>query len=230
MKRFLSIILALVMLVSLSAVSAFAAVTDAVVEAAEGSDLKLWDDIGYITGVTPKTSKEDFLAQLVPSNCELSLDCSSTYVGTGAVINLVSDDSTVIKSYTIVLYGDVNSDGELDCYDVYDYSAVNTIKTNYEAILNKYEGYSESDLPQSVLIAADCNHDGSINSLDSDLTRSYYKGKATIDQTAEPIIDSAIGAYRDELKAVPDHCVSLDGKPGMQPPDLQGRGPDQRKD
>ena len=57
MKRFLSIIIALIMLVSLSAVSAFAAVTDASVESADGSTLQIWDDIGYITGVTPKTSQ-----------------------------------------------------------------------------------------------------------------------------------------------------------------------------
>ncbi len=143
MKRFLSIILSLIMLVSLSAVSAFAAVTDASVEVADSSDLQIWDDIGYITGVTPKTSKGDFLAQLVPSNCELSLDCSSTYVGTGAVINLVSDDSTVIKSYTIVLYGDVNSDGELIWKTTFSY------KDGFKSDLSEFD--KDDNLKEKVI-------------------------------------------------------------------------------
>ena len=192
MKRFLVIILALIMLVSLSAVSAFAAVTDASVESADGSDLQIWDDIGYITGVTPKTSQEDFLAQLVSSNCELTLNCSSTYVGTGAVVNLVSDDSTVIKSYTVVLYGDLDCNGKIDNNDIYDNTVINVIVTNYEFILTKKEGYLKSNLPVEVWAAVDTNHDSVVNKFDKELTYSFYRGNGEIDQTAKPGFDAEL--------------------------------------
>ncbi|MGN1480103.1 MAG: dockerin type I repeat-containing protein, partial [Acutalibacteraceae bacterium] len=213
MKKILSVIMALVMLVSLSAVSAFAAVTDAVVEAADGSELKLWDDIGYITGVTPETVQENFLAQLVPSNCELSLDCSSTYVGTGAVVNLVSDDSTVIKSYTIVLYGDLDCNGRIDPDDVYDLSVIDVIKNNYEVIINQKEGYLRSDLSDAVWAAADCNHDGMIDQYDRDLASDCSVEKAAIDQTVKPEFNAVVFVYRDELKAAIETFESIDFSP-----------------
>ena len=209
MKKVLSAILALIMLVSLSAVSAFAVVTDASVEAADSSDLQIWDDIGYITGVTPKTSQEDFLAQLVPSNCELTLDCSSTYVGTGTVVNLVSDDSTVIKSYTIVLYGDLDCNGEVDSYDKISFLG-NNKNTNYEYILDKVDGYLKSDLPAEVWAAADSNHDGIINKLDRQTLDSYTDGKAEIDQTAKPGFDAEVHIYRNDLEAMLKKFEAID--------------------
>ncbi|MGN1169238.1 MAG: dockerin type I domain-containing protein, partial [Acutalibacteraceae bacterium] len=197
-KIVISLILALTMLVSLPAVSAFA--VDSSLKAADGSKLRIWDDFGYITGATPETAPEEFLTQLTSSNYDISIDCSSKYVGTGTVINLAAEDSSIIKSYTVVLYGDVNCDGKVDFYDV---ASSIDVKTSYSAMLNKYEGHSESDLTKEVLIAADCNHDGLINKIDRDIVDDYYYDE-DIDQTAKPIINPVITIYRDDLKAAID--------------------------
>ena len=83
---------------------------------------------------------------------------------TGSVINLMGRqgfyDTYVLKTYTLVIFGDVNCDGE---YDGRDSVMLNCI---VNGMLTKEQ------VGDAVWKAADCNHDGEINEADIELLNS----------------------------------------------------------
>lgn len=88
-------------------------------------------------------------------------------LGTGSLINLVVDD-TVVKTYTVVIFGDVNGDAVIDTNDA---GAV-------EAVSNGVQDF-ESD---AIFFAADINGDGVVDPMDSSLEDAVANGVSDIDQ------------------------------------------------
>ena len=126
----------------------------------------------YITGVEPGTKAADFLNAITrQGNATVKLlnknGAEQTgVVGTGNILQ-VFDGSTLIKSYEIVIYGDVSGDGKINTLDA--------IK------LNRYT-IGLVSLSGSYLEAADASRDKRVNTLDSIIINRYSIGLVTINQ------------------------------------------------
>ncbi len=121
---------------------------------------------GFDAGMT--TSAE--VRQKVAASGAGSLKITGTElgVGTGTAIDVVVDDS-VVKSYTIVVFGDVNGDAAIDSNDALDTLAVSaTLKT-----------FSSS----AVTFAADVSGDGTVDGTDALQILAVAGTLASIDQT-----------------------------------------------
>ncbi len=77
-----------------------------------------------VTGIAEKTSVSAFLGNFSVNNGSLSLVAAdkkaktSGNVGTGDVLYLRDGSGKVVKSYSVVIYGDVNGDGEISIVDL----------------------------------------------------------------------------------------------------------------
>ncbi|MBQ3519327.1 MAG: dockerin type I repeat-containing protein [Clostridia bacterium] len=89
-------------------------------------------------------------------SCELYVE-DSDYIGTGSTVK-VYNDSDLIATFTVVLFGDINGDGEVTSDDA----------DLVDAYLN---GDYVIDADSVFFMVADVNHDGTIDSDDSDAIR-----------------------------------------------------------
>ncbi|MBQ5825691.1 MAG: leucine-rich repeat protein, partial [Clostridia bacterium] len=135
--------------------------------------------------------------------------CSSDILCTGAVVEL-TDGETLINSYTVVVFGDVDGNG---WYDANDAFIVNMIVSGL---------LPQENLPDYMRTAADCNHDGEINELDFDLLINASVLLDDVDQSAtqpELTLNSAYVQYcslidqtaGEEVQPAPDTEVSDGG-------------------
>ena len=99
-----------------------------------------------------------------------SLENKSTFVGTGTSVLVKSEDS-VVDSYTVILFGDVNGDG---WYDGMDAMLVSCLANGM---------LSKDDVGEAVYMAADCNHDGVIDDADVELLEQAGVFLASVDQS-----------------------------------------------
>lgn len=88
-------------------------------------------------------------------------------LGTGAKINVLSDD-TVVKSYTIIIFGDVNGDAVIDTNDSSD-------------VLSAASGLKDYD-DDCIIMAADLNGDGSVDTMDSGIVFTVASAIIDLDQ------------------------------------------------
>ena len=98
----------------------------------------------------------------------ISVEYTEYGLGTGAKINVVVDDA-VVKTYSVVIFGDVNGDALIDGNDVSDIIAV---------------GGSLKEFTETCLVmAADVNGDDSIDGFDSGKTLGVAGSIDELDQT-----------------------------------------------
>ena len=88
-------------------------------------------------------------------------------LGTGAKINVLSDN-TVVKSYTIIIFGDVNGDAVIDTNDSSD-------------VLSAASGLKDYE-DDCIIMAADLNGDGSVDTMDSGIIFSVASAIIDLDQ------------------------------------------------
>ena len=88
-------------------------------------------------------------------------------LGTGSLINVVVDDA-IVKSYTVVIFGDVNGDAIIDTNDLSSVVAVANGLTDYES--------------EPVIIAADLNGDGIVDPMDLSIEKAAANAMIDIDQ------------------------------------------------
>ena len=127
----------------------------------------------YITGIQPGTKASTVLKNLTASGATLKLvgtdgKKKSGAVVTSDVVQLYDGSGKKISSYTIVIYGDVNGDGEINVLDM--------IKVNRHVLgLTKLSG--------AYLEAGDANRAGDgVNVLDMIYINRHSLGLATIRQ------------------------------------------------
>ncbi len=121
----------------------------------EGSGITVEE--GYVYGVPPKTTAEEFYAMF--ENETLSISSDQRYIGSGCIVSVV-ENGVNMGFATIIVGGDVNGDG---IYSSGDYLV-------YKSILN---GTREID---TILhITADLNNDGIITTIDYKLLQKAIK-------------------------------------------------------
>ncbi len=70
----------------------------------------------YVYGITAGDSVEDYI-NVNNGSYELVANSSGVKNGTGATVNVKNASGTVVDTYTIIIFGDVNGDGEVTAAD-----------------------------------------------------------------------------------------------------------------
>lgn len=124
-----------------------------------------------IRGINPGTTTANFLKTFTVKNCEakvLNYDgtVNNGVVGTGNRLVIVQGKET-IASYDLIVYGDVNGDGNINIIDL--------------GMIDRYilKAYTISGIN---LEAADCNHDGNVNIIDLGMIDRHILKAYTISQ------------------------------------------------
>lgn len=111
----------------------------------------------FVYGLKPCLSQRDFEEKYVEIQGDAHIEYSASVV-TGTTINLIYNSTgKVAESYSIVIFGDVNSDGKCDGQDAVIASCINA------------NMLKQASLSPAALAAADCNHDGVIDGSDVDI-------------------------------------------------------------
>lgn len=111
----------------------------------------------FIYGLKPSLSQRDFEENYVEIQGDAHIEYSASVV-TGATVTLVCNSTgKVVATYSIVIFGDINSDGKCDGRDAVIASCINA---------NMLE---LTGLSPAAVAAADCNHDGVIDDSDVDI-------------------------------------------------------------
>jgi len=97
--------------------------------------------------------------------------------GTGTVVNVVSTEknaspNSVIASYTVVIYGDVNGDGNIDSIDAGNIVDFQNYMINWDPVTDA-----------ALYKAGDLNGDGNVDSIDAGLAVDAQNYMVTIDQS-----------------------------------------------
>ena len=129
-------------------------------------------------------------------DCTLSTIASKNGFGTGTSINVISDDE-IVKTYSLVLFGDVNGDG---WYDGRDAVTVSMIANGM---------LTREQVGEAVWMAADCNHDGKIDQADVDLLNQAGLLLSSVDQTkpTEELLETS-SEYNEYLNLI-DQSVEV---------------------
>ncbi|NLC44083.1 MAG: SpoIID/LytB domain-containing protein, partial [Clostridiales bacterium] len=125
-----------------------------------------------ITGLSTNLSVETFLSNLTVNNGTVSLTSAgkpktSGIVATGDILQLKNSTDAVFKEYPLVIYGDVNGDGDISLFD-----------------LLRVQRYllGTTSLEGAYLSAADVSKDGVITLLDLLRVQRHLLGTQTITQ------------------------------------------------
>ncbi len=139
----------------------------------------------FIYGIEPHTDSLD--SYLAAENGSLKFSPTSKGNGTGTKIELYDEDGNLIKTYTLVIFGDVNGDG---WYDATDATLVNCIIGGM---------FTKEQLGEAAWLAADCNHDGTIDETDADLLQQAGILLQSIDQNAQQSELETSSAYAEYI-------------------------------
>lgn len=126
----------------------------------------------FVYGFNANSDVSDFVANYtIENDVEFSvLPVYKNKIGTGTVIKLEYPEHHSL-AYNVVIFGDVNGDG---LYDATDSIIVSCLANGI---------LSSDSVDKTVLMAADCNHDGVINQLDVDLLNEAGVLLAEVDQS-----------------------------------------------
>ena len=103
----------------------------------------------YIYGITPGDNIEDYL-KVNNGSFELVANSAGKTNGTGAIVKVKNSSGTVVDTYTVIVFGDVTGDAEIDSSD-------------YLGIIRATQGVS---LAESASFAANINGDNAVDSSD----------------------------------------------------------------
>jgi uncharacterized repeat protein (TIGR02543 family) len=144
-----------------------------------GSTTVIDETARLIYGLEPGITQQDFENRFVTisGNARFVYTSGSGGFGTGTTIELIDNNSEdVLFSYTVVIYGDVNGDGNVDSLDA--------------GLMIDVENYllDWNDPAFAVFrLAGDLNGDGNVDSSDAGLMIDFENYKINIDQVAGTI-------------------------------------------
>lgn len=153
---------------------------------------------------------------LLDKDCRLEIDKNSEFIGTGDEIKLIRDDE-IIDRYATVLFGDVNGDGKSDGMDSIIIDCIS------KGML------SDEQISEATNMAADCNCDGIISSIDIYLTECSGLHFYTISQNGVPVTDINIPfsentTYEEGTEFISDIYVYASSSSSIAKERLRSRG------
>ena len=181
------------------------------VNAVNGAHLD--NSTGFIYGLTPNL---DSVADYLELDDEsVSITYSADVIGTGTVIE-VKQNETTIKTYQAVIFGDVNGDG---IYDGQDAFIVNCIATG---------ALTREQVGEAKYLAADCNHDGLVDSSDVMILQKAGVLLAQVNQSESDTDIEEKQAYQDYIELIDQNPAAEDQpveepEPVVQPASLIDR-------
>lgn len=132
----------------------------------EGTSLMIDENKGYIFGLAEGDT--DLSGYFVMEGCSLKNNPTDGGFGTGSTVDIIAGGETV-KSYTVIIYGDVTGDGIADAFDVALSAAVSNFETELDPSGPQFE-------------AADLNEDGVLDNFDTVQLISASNYEIIIDQ------------------------------------------------
>ena len=126
---------------------------------------------GLIADCTAAVFEQNYVT-VSGGSFEYEYPTSKQVMGTGTKVKVYDVDNQLIDTYTIVIFGDVDGDGWYNGMDAFIVSLVTA------GLL------SEDDLVEAAKLAADCDHDGTIDNDDFDLLERAGLLLAEVDQTS----------------------------------------------
>lgn len=146
------------------------------------------DEKLFIYGIEPHTdSLENYIAA---ENGSIKIISTAKGQGTGTKIELYDDEGTLVKTYTLVIFGDLNGDG---WYDATDATLVNCIIGGM---------FTKEQLGEAAYFAADCNHDGVIGESDAELLQQAGVLLQQINQSTEQSELETNSAYSEYISLI----------------------------
>ena len=112
-------------------------------------------DNKYIYGITPGDNIEDYI-KVNNGSFELVANSSGYTNGTGATVNVKNASGTVVDTYTVIIFGDVNGDNACDSAD---------------AVAVKQTSVYTNELFNAEFFAGDVTGDAAIDSADAVLVK-----------------------------------------------------------
>jgi hypothetical protein len=128
-----------------------------------------------IYGLHPGMSQEQFEADYIhlSGNIHVEYNYVSGTFGTGTQVNIVDGAAkSVLNSYTVVIFGDVNGDGNIDSIDAGKIVDIQNYMASWNPVTDA-----------AFYKAADVNGDGNIDSIDAGLLVDSQNYMTQIDQT-----------------------------------------------
>ncbi len=145
----------------------------------KGSDyyinrLNVRNDSGYINGINPGTTANTIMQKLSGVKGLSIVDANGKgipangNIGTNTTITITDEDGTTKYSYKVVIYGDVNGDGNITAGDYVNIKNYILKKNNLNAVALK---------------GADANKSGTITAADYVIIKNHILKKANISQS-----------------------------------------------
>ena len=139
-----------------------------VLTAKSGTSTVIDTDKGFIYGLRFDMTPDDLDDYLAVQGGSYRV-ISGAYLGTGSVVEVLDTQGSVVATYSVVIFGDVDGDGVATSDDI-------------RAIKGHMNGADVLPPDSSYLLAADVDGDGSVDLMDSLAIKSILNGSATIDQ------------------------------------------------
>ena len=136
--------------------------------------LNVRNNSGYINGINPGTTASTILSKLTDAKAVSIINTNgkglsgNNQVGTNTTITITDADGTTKYSFKVVIYGDVNGDGNITAGDYV------SIKNH---ILNK------NNLNDTAIKGADVNKSGTVTAGDYVIIKNYILKKTNISQS-----------------------------------------------
>ena len=135
----------------------------------------------YIYGLKLSMSRDELMNEYLGVIGNGRIEISTGDVGTGMTVELYSNDTdNLLETYEVVIFGDVNGDGEINSTDVTTIRMMNA-------------GLIDVDPVDAYVFAADLNADNNVNSSDVTLVRIINAGLSQYDQVARCLLDEKAG-------------------------------------
>lgn len=157
----------------------------------------------YVSGFYAGTTESEICESLTTAGCS-SVEIASSddnYVGTCSNITVGYTDGSV-ENYEVIIFGDVNGDG---WYDGQDAMVVNCIANGM---------LTREDVGDAAFIAADCNHDGVVDTTDVQLLNEAGILLSGIDQTkdSETLLETS-SEYVEYVNLIDQNVVVTEENP-----------------
>jgi subtilisin family serine protease len=125
----------------------------------------------FIYGLTPSASSLDGIVEVTGGATLQTSNTGGSSLGTGTIVNVMINGG-IIETYKIIIFGDVNGDGNIDSIDAGKIVDIQNYMTSWDPVADA-----------AFYKAADVNGDGNIDSIDAGLLVDSQNYMAQIDQT-----------------------------------------------